>query len=135
LSDRGIDCYSSTRRNFTHCARRNFLNPRTGPGTRCESGQNGQTNRVPCACGIFSTLTAHPGRHNRNITWGGGANFDTAFFTGFAAARKTLLRGRAVRREACRFVLVAVIEMLSIPRRAGFIFSVSPNVGSPASDR
>jgi hypothetical protein len=57
--------YSSTRRSFTHCARRTLLNPRTGPETRCDNGQKGQTNRVPCAFGILSTMTAQPDRHNR----------------------------------------------------------------------
>src|ERR1700722_1826882 len=57
--------YSSTRRSFTHCARRTLLNPRTGPETRCDNGQKGQTNRVPCAFGILSTITAQPDRHNR----------------------------------------------------------------------
>jgi len=35
--------YSSTRRKRPHWACRIFLKPRTGPGTRCDFGQNGQT--------------------------------------------------------------------------------------------
>ncbi len=58
--------YSSTRRSFTHFSRRSLRNPRTGPDTRCESGQKGHTNLVPCALGIFSTITAQPFRHRRN---------------------------------------------------------------------
>src|ERR1700690_3996793 len=127
LSERGIFfSYSSTRRNFTHCARRIFRNPRTGPETRCESGQKGHTKRVPCAFGIFSTITAQPGLQIRNNTCGGGVSFETVFTTGFAARRETAFRARVVRRgvRRCerRDVLVAVIRLLSIPRRAGLIF-------------
>src|SRR5690242_10244530 len=57
--------YSSTRRSLIHCARRTFRKPRTGPETRCECGQNGHTNRVPCWLGCFSTSTAHPDLQNR----------------------------------------------------------------------
>src|SRR5665213_1967592 len=56
--------YSSTLRHLIHCARRNLRKPRTGPGTRCDTGQNGHTNRVPCAFGVFSTVTAQPGLHS-----------------------------------------------------------------------
>ena len=79
------------------------------PGTRCDSGQNGHTNRVPCAFGIFSTITAHPALQNRYSTWAGGASHDTVFTTGFTARRGTALprralacAGRAGRREASR---------------------------------
>jgi len=78
--------YSSTRRSFTHCARRSLRNPRTGPATRCEIEQNGQTNRVPCAFAIFSTITAQPGRQNRISTCGAGCSFDASRDNGFAAA-------------------------------------------------
>src|ERR1700722_12190809 len=62
LSERGIfpvppTPYSSTRRNLTHCARRILRNPRTGPETRCDNVQKGQTKRVPCWLGFFSTHT------------------------------------------------------------------------------
>ena len=127
LSERGIfSSYSSTRRNFTHCARRIFRNPLTGPATRCESGQKGHTKRVPCAFGIFSTITAHPALHKRNSTCGAGASFEPVFTTGFAARRGTAFRTRAARRgvRRCerRDVLLAVIGLLSNTRRAGFIF-------------
>jgi hypothetical protein len=71
--------YSSTRRKRTHCARRIFLKPRTGPGTRCDFGQNGQTKRVPCAFGIRSTITPHPVLHSLYSTGSGGG---TTTFTG-----------------------------------------------------
>src|ERR1700722_16368787 len=126
LSERGIfSSYSSTRRNFTHCARRIFRNPRTGPATRCESGQKGHTKRVPCAFGIFSTITAHPALHKRNRTCGAGASFEPVFTTGLAARRGTAFRTRAARRgvRRCerRDALLAVIGLLSNTRRAGFI--------------
>ena len=117
--------YSSTRRSLIHCARRTLRNPRTGPGTRCESGQKGHTKRVPCAFAIFSTITAQPALHNRNCTWGGGASFDTIFATGLAARRGVAFRARVARRGDRRDVRVAVMSSLSIPRRAGFIFSCS----------
>src|SRR5580700_12113723 len=46
LSERGmfllyLDSYSSTLRSLTHCARRILRKPRTGPGTRCDTGQKG----------------------------------------------------------------------------------------------
>src|SRR3984957_20445599 len=126
LSERGIfSSYSSTRRNFTHCARRIFRNPLTGPATRCESGQKGHTKRVPCAFGIFSTITAHPALHKRNRTCGAGASFEPVFTTGLAARRGTAFRTRAARRgvRRCerRDALLAVIGLLSNTRRAGFI--------------
>src|SRR4029077_3026891 len=126
LSERGIfSSYSSTRRNFTHCARRIFRNPLTGPATRCESGQKGHTKRVPCAFGIFSTITAQPALHKRNRTCGAGATFEPVFTTGFTARRGTAFRARAARRgvRRCerRDVLLAVIRLLSNTRRAGFI--------------
>jgi hypothetical protein len=85
FSERGIFSYSSTRRSFTHCARRIFRKPRTGPGTRCETGQKGHTNRVPCAFGIFSTITDQPALHKRNSVWGAGVSFDAIFAAGFTA--------------------------------------------------
>src|SRR5208282_3620717 len=75
--------YSSTRRKRDHCARRIFLNPRTGPGTRCDLGQNGQTKRVPGEFGIRSTITAQPGLHSLYSTGSGGA---TSLAAGLAAA-------------------------------------------------
>jgi hypothetical protein len=47
------------------------------PGTRCDNGQNGQTNRVPCAFGILSTITAQPGLHSRYSNCGAsGTSFE-----------------------------------------------------------
>src|ERR1700756_440571 len=113
--------YSSTRRKRPHCARRIFLKPRTGPGTRCDLGQNGQTNRVPCALGMRSTTTAQPGLHSLYSTGSGGAT--TAFSAGrtglvFLAARFADARftGRLVLRLAARpvrDVLVAPMFLLS----------------------
>ncbi|HXC86191.1 MAG TPA: hypothetical protein VNU23_00315, partial [Candidatus Cybelea sp.] len=100
------------------------MNPRTGPGTRCDLGQNGHTNRVPCAFGIRSTITAQPGLHSLYRTGSGGGT--TTFPVGrtglvlFAAARLVApFAGRAdrfaaarrkeVRRPAVRVVRVALI--------------------------
>jgi hypothetical protein len=85
---------------------------------------------------MFSTITAQPGLQMRNKTWGAGPSFDTAlatglataFVTGFAAGfttRRTVFRARVVRRTVRREVLVAVIRLLSVTRRVGFIFSIS----------
>src|ERR1700678_491842 len=89
--------YPSTLRILIHCARRTLLNPRTGPETRCDTVQNGQTNRVPCAFGIVSTITAQPARHNRYCTCGAGVSFETftATFAAGLAARFTARRGAA----------------------------------------
>src|ERR1700723_3032827 len=89
--------YPSTLRILIHCARRALLNPRTGPETRCDTVQNGQTNRVPCAFGIVSTITAQPARHNRYCTCGAGVSFEafTATFAAGFAARFTARRGAA----------------------------------------
>src|SRR6266478_4852684 len=115
--------YSSTRRSLIHCARRILRNPRTGPGTRCESGQNGHTNRVPCAFGVFSTATAHPGLHNRYCTCKGGAATNRpAGSVGFAGrAGRADLRARVTRRavERVRLLLVALIVFLSMPAAPG----------------
>src|SRR5215470_143106 len=106
--------YSSTRRKRPHWARRIFLNPRTGPGTRCDFGQNGQTKRVPRAFGVRSTITAQPGLHSLYST---GSRGTTALAAGlaatFAASRFTArFTGRA-RRPALRVVRVARICSLS----------------------
>jgi hypothetical protein len=75
----------------------------------------------------LSTITDQPGLHSRNWTCGAGANFDASFPAGFAAGfamrRGTAFRARVVRLgDARRDVLVAVIGIPFIPRRAGFIF-------------
>jgi hypothetical protein len=44
------------------------------------------------------------------------------FTTGLAARREAVFRARVARRGARRDIRVAVIEVFSIPRRAGFIF-------------
>jgi hypothetical protein len=130
-----LDSYSSTRRSFTHWARRILRKPRTGPGTRCDTGQKGHTKRVPDAFGTLSTITDQPDRHRRNKTCGGGANRDETFAAGFAAdfaagfgaclavRRETDLRADELRRVARRDVRVAVMSMLPLTRRAGFIFT------------
>ena len=122
--------YSSTLRSLDHCGRRILRNPRTGPGTRCDTGQKGQTNRVPCAFGARSTITLQPGLHNRyNI---GGCGAATARPTrtaalGFAAGRagftgrtrRAVLRTRGVRRELRRALRVAAIFHPPYPPRPG----------------
>src|SRR5256885_9616067 len=150
LSERAIAFpYSSTRRKRPHCARRIFLKPRTGPGTRCDFGQNGQTNRNPCAFGILSTITAQPGLHSLYSTGsGGGATTLTgrtgrAFFTAtrFAGARFTrrldrLAAERSVVRPV-RVVLVALMvfaltgllslrSLVSLYRYVSFCYSEQP---------
>src|ERR1700727_3002196 len=112
--------YPSTRRILIHCARRTRLNPRTGPETRCDTVQNGHTNRVPCAFCVVSTITAHPARHSRYCTCGAGINFEilatglAALLTRFVARRGVAFRvrrvaGRAARRVDLRDVRVAAI--------------------------
>jgi len=123
-----FDFIPSTRRSLIHCARRSLRNPRTGPGTRCESGQNGHTNRVPCAFGVFSTATAHPGLHNRYCTCTGGAATNRpAGLAGFAGrAGRADLRARATRRavERVRLLLVALHSFSLNARRARLTFFV-----------
>jgi len=91
--------YSSTRRNLIHCARRSLRNPRTGPETRCDKVQKGQTNRVPCWLGCFSTSTAHPDLQNRYIT--GGTGTAAALPPGLAPSLPGLRAGFAARAAAC----------------------------------
>src|SRR5882724_3403679 len=126
FSERAISLlYSSTRRKRPQGACRIFLNPRTGPGTRCDFGQNGQTNLVPIAFGARSTITAHPGLQSLYNAGSSGtagcfltstATFATGLATGFGATRfATRLLDRfgpdrtAVRRPAVRLVRVARI--------------------------
>src|SRR5216683_2463273 len=94
--------YSSTRRKRPHGARRIFLNPRTGPGTRCDFGQNGQTNRVPCAFAIRSTMTDQPGLHSLYRT--GSSGTTTAFFTIGRTSFVLLLLARFAVRFTARFL-------------------------------
>src|SRR5208337_3748938 len=98
-----------------HWACRIFLNPRAGPGTRCDFGQNGQTKRVPSAFGIRSTITAQPGLHSLYSTGSGGAtSLAAGLATGFNAARLTARFTGRVRRPAVRVDRVA--RMFSPPR-------------------
>jgi hypothetical protein len=117
--------YSSTRRSLIHCARRTFRNPRTGPETRCDCGQNGQTNRVPCWLGCLSTSTAHPGLQNRNNTGSTGTGCDlVAFRAGFAVRDdRAGLRGPG-RRPADK-LRDALMVTLSVTRRARIMIASS----------
>ena len=103
------------------------MNPRTGPGTRCDLGQKGQTKRVPCAFGMRSTITPHPGLHSLYSTGSGGTitgfrfartGLATTFGTDFFAARlgRERFTEALVRRAAAvlpdldeRAALVAII--------------------------
>src|SRR5215469_14645681 len=112
--------YSSTRRNRPHWACRIFLNPRTGPGTRCDFGQSGQTKRVPRAFGVRSTITAQPGLHSLYSTGSRGTATFTAglpatagFAAAFAARRFVVRFTGPARRPALRVVRVARICSLS----------------------
>src|SRR5439155_17777206 len=115
-------CYSSTRRKRPHWACRIFLNPRTGPGTRCDFGQNGQTKRVPIAFGVRSTTTAHPGLHNLYSIGSNGtaaclrsgrATFAAGLVTGLGATRLTtrLLDRFAPRRTVARRPAVRLVRL------------------------
>src|SRR5487761_1180324 len=117
--------YSVTRRSLTHWARRIRRNPRTGPGTRCDTGQNGQTKRVPWALGVFSTITAQPALHNLYITCGCGM-MTFSLRAGFTTDRTRLETRAARRRDAPRVVRVTLIAPLSIPRRVGNMYFISP---------
>src|SRR6266404_1117761 len=126
FSERAISLlYSSTRRKRPQGACRIFLNPRTGPGTRCDFGQNGQTNLVPSAFGARSTITAHPGLQSLYKAGSRGiagcfltntATLATGFATAFGATRfatrlldRFAPRRTAARRPAVRLVRVARI--------------------------
>jgi hypothetical protein len=92
---------------------------------------------VPCAFGVFSTVTAHPGLHNRYSTCTGtaGANRPTGF-TGFAAGRaaRVVLRVLETRRAAGRalldrdaLIIVVSISLKHPPRQAEYFCFRSKN--------
>src|ERR1700747_1379087 len=128
FSERAISVlYSSTRRKRPQGACRIFLNPRTGPGTRCDFGQNGQTNLLPIAFGARSTITAHPGLQSLYSAGSNGiavcffsstAAFTTGFATGFGAVRfaTRLLDRFAPRRTAARRPAVRLVRVARIVR-------------------
>ena len=99
-------------------------------------GQNGQTNRVPCAFAIRSTMTAQPGLHSLYRTGSGGATTaltnGRAGFAFFALTRfvpRLAVRFTIrLRRAAVRVVRVARIAFLSpggFSFTAGFLASVT----------
>src|SRR5215468_5815859 len=120
--------YSSTRRNRPHWACRIFLNPRTGPGTRCDFGQNGQTNRVPKAFGVRSTMTAQPGLHSLYSIGSRG----TATFTAGFPARAGLAAALAARRFTARFTGRARRPALRVERVARIVSPPRPTLPAPA---
>src|SRR4029077_9031741 len=100
---------------------------RTGPGTRCDFGQNGHTKRVPCAFGIRSTITPHPVLHSLYSTGSGGG---ATIFTG----RTGLLLLTATRFAAVLFagrrvdLLAAfrtVLPLLRLPLRPARVVRVA----------
>src|SRR3984893_6218776 len=120
--------YSSTRRKRPHCARRIFLKPRTGHGTRCDLGQNGHTKRVPCAWRIRARITDQPGLHSVESTGSGGA---TTTFTGragllaltavlFADAR---FPGRLVLLRVARPGRVVLVARVFLPSAAAIMLA------------
>jgi len=123
---------------LTHCALRTLRKPLTGPGTRCEYRQNGQTKRVPCWLANCSTITAHPGLQKRDNTGSSCAAgvfpgvFPGIFTAAFnaadlrAGARRFSGANRVLRDadegRADLLLLEALMTALSIARRAGIIF-------------
>ena len=117
------------------------MNPRTGPGTRCDLGQNGQTKRVPCAFGMRSTITPHPGLQSLYSTGSGGT------MTGFRLARTGLATtfgadffATRLGRERFTEALVrrAAAVLLVLDERAALVAITSalagpPCLGSPES--
>ena len=116
--------YSSTRRKRPHWACRIFLNPRTGPGTRCDFGQNGQTNRVPSAFGVRSTITAQPGLHSLyNIGSSGTTTLAAGLTAAFATVRFTARFTGRVRRPVPRVARVRVARMFPLSPASSAIAS------------
>ncbi len=119
--------YSSTRRNLIHCALRTLRKPLTGPETRCECGQNGHTNRVPCWLGCFSTSTAHPGLQNRRSTGSSGSTCNFVVFRAGLDARDDADGLPAPEpRRAAEMLRDALIVALFVTRRAGIIIGILP---------
>ena len=134
--------YSSTRRKRPHWACRIFLNPRTGPGTRCDFGQNGQTKRVPSAFGMRSTITAQPGLHSLYSTGSGGATtlaaglatgFDRRSFYASLHGPRPASRGTcgscSCRSHGCRFLPAVKVHP------AGFCVVSRSTLGALVQDR
>jgi hypothetical protein len=113
--------------------------------------QNGHTKRVPCAFGVFSTITDQPGLQILYSTCSGGAAGcreriarTSGLTSGLAACltlgladfedRTTDLRALEVRLEFRLTALDAAIVLLSLPRRAGYI-SITDSLNIPNSRR
>src|SRR4029077_11325789 len=76
-----------------------------------------QRRYITCGAGVSRDTGFNTG-FDKDFATG----FATSFATGFTARCGTAFRARAARRGARRDVRVALIRLLSIPRRAGFIF-------------
>jgi hypothetical protein len=98
------------------------LNPRTGPGTRCDLGQNGHTNRVPCAFAMRSTITDQPGLHSLYRTGSGGA---TATFTAGRTAFALLFTARLTTVRFTRRLLRLAVRPDRVVRVARIVFSLT----------
>jgi hypothetical protein len=108
------------------------LNPRTGPGTRWDLGQKGQTKRVPCAFGMRSTITPHPGLHSLYSTGSGGTITGFRFArTGLAATFGACFFATRLGRERFTEALVrrAAAVLLVLDERAALVAITSALAG------